>query len=304
MNYYEHHLGDYAAATAHLSWDEDMAYTRLIRAYYHHEKPIPADLREACRLARATTPAQRRAVDTVLHEFFALHEDGWHQKRCDEEIERYQTKQPEAEAKKANDRERQRRARERRKQLFDDLRSHGIVAPWDATTEHLQDALSRATISGGHAGSHAPVTHPVTHPVTRDNTATQTPDTRHQTSEANASGVPPPGPIADPPDPVKAIFDLGVSVLTATGSTDKAARSLVGKVRKALGDDGAMAALVAAKSTTDPTAYLAAAMQPDPVADEIRQRMGGGRVEKLPDGRYRCGGRYFNADGSGRVALC
>jgi len=96
MNYYEHHLGDYAAATAHLSWDEDMAYTRLIRAYYHHEKPIPADQREACRLARATTPAQRRAVDTVLREFFELHDDGWHQKRCDEEIERYQDKQTKA----------------------------------------------------------------------------------------------------------------------------------------------------------------------------------------------------------------
>lgn len=284
-----------------------MAYTRLIRAYYHHEKPIPADLREACRLARATTPAQRRAVDTVLHEFFALHEDGWHQKRCDEEIERYQTKQPEAEAKKANDRERQRRARERRKQLFDDLRSHGIVAQWDATTVHLQDALSRATIGVGHAGSHAPVTHP----VTRDNTATQTPDTRHQTSEAKASGVPPsPEPFADQShaatqvDPTKAVFDLGVAVLTAAGHDEKHARSLVGKLRKALGDDGAMPVLIAAKATTDPAAYLAAAAKPDPIAAGIRERMGGGKVEKLPDGRYRCGGSYFNADGSKRVALC
>ncbi|HEY0878977.1 MAG TPA: YdaU family protein [Zeimonas sp.] len=96
MNYYEHHLGDYAAATAHLSWDEDMAYTRLLRAYYHHEKPIPVDQREACRLARASTPAQRRAVDTVLREFFDLRDDGWHQKRADEEISRYQDKQAKA----------------------------------------------------------------------------------------------------------------------------------------------------------------------------------------------------------------
>ena len=40
MNYYEHHLGDWAAATGHLTWDEDMAYTRLLRAYYHAERPI------------------------------------------------------------------------------------------------------------------------------------------------------------------------------------------------------------------------------------------------------------------------
>lgn len=96
MNYYEHHLGDYAAATAHLSWDEDMAYQRLIRAYYHHEKPIPADVKAACRLARATTAVQRQAVETVLQEFFELGPDGWRQKRCDAEIERYQEKQEKA----------------------------------------------------------------------------------------------------------------------------------------------------------------------------------------------------------------
>lgn len=42
----------------------------------------------------------------------------------------------------------------------------------------------------------------------------------------------------------------------------------------------------------------------DQIAGLIRKRMGGGKVEKLPDGRYRCGGSYFNADGSKRVALC
>lgn len=92
MNFFKHHLGDYAAATAHLSWDEDMAYTRLMRVYYQHEKPIPADKAQACRLARATTPVQKRAVETVLNEFFTLEDDGWHQKRCDEEIAAMQKK--------------------------------------------------------------------------------------------------------------------------------------------------------------------------------------------------------------------
>lgn len=94
MNYFEDHIGDYAAATSHLSWDEDMAYTRLIRAYYHSERPIPAG--QAYRLARATTPAQRRAVDSVLAEFFTAEEDGHHQKRCDEEIARFRDKQSKA----------------------------------------------------------------------------------------------------------------------------------------------------------------------------------------------------------------
>ena len=45
MNYYEHHIGDYDADISHLSWAEDMAYTRLIRQraasslhfFTHHE---------------------------------------------------------------------------------------------------------------------------------------------------------------------------------------------------------------------------------------------------------------------------
>lgn len=86
MNYYKHHLGDYASATAHLSWDEDCAYRRLLDAYYKREAPIPADLAQACRLARATTPAQRRAVETVLGEFFERGEDGWRNRRCDDEL--------------------------------------------------------------------------------------------------------------------------------------------------------------------------------------------------------------------------
>lgn len=94
MNYYEHHLGDWAAATSHLTWDEDMAYTRLLRAYYHAERAIPDG--QQYRLAKATTPAQRKAVDAVLGEFFALVDGHYHQKRADTEIARYQDKQAKA----------------------------------------------------------------------------------------------------------------------------------------------------------------------------------------------------------------
>ena len=90
MNYYEHHIGDYDADTAHLSWAEDMAYTRLLRLYYRREKPIPKDVGEACRLVRAASRDQKQAVESVLHEFFELLDDGWHQHRCDSEIAGYQ----------------------------------------------------------------------------------------------------------------------------------------------------------------------------------------------------------------------
>lgn len=88
LNFYKHHLGDYDGHTAHLSWDEDMAYTRLMRAYYRRELPIPEA--EAYRLCRASTKTQKEAVDSVLREFFKLIEGGWCNKRCDEEITAYQ----------------------------------------------------------------------------------------------------------------------------------------------------------------------------------------------------------------------
>ena len=120
----------------------------------------------------------------VLREFFELRDDGWHQKRADEEIARYRAKMPDLEAKKENDRERQRRARDRRKQLFESLRDHGIVPPWDATTAQLQDALSRATTDTGDAA----VTPPVTEPVTRDNTATHSPYTNNHKNSLPSVG--------------------------------------------------------------------------------------------------------------------
>lgn len=86
MNYYKHHIGDYDSATSHLSWLEDAAYTRLLRMYYRTEKPIPADLDDACRLVRAKSRWERAAVETVLREFFSLQPEGWVNKRAHEEI--------------------------------------------------------------------------------------------------------------------------------------------------------------------------------------------------------------------------
>jgi len=88
LNFYKHHLGDYANATAHLSWEEDCAYSRLLRAYYTREKPIHAD--EIYRIVRAVSKNQRAAVQVVLKEFFTIINNEWHNKRADEEIAAYQ----------------------------------------------------------------------------------------------------------------------------------------------------------------------------------------------------------------------
>lgn len=98
MNYYEHHIGDYAQATAHLSFVEDAAYCRLIRKYYAEEKPLPADLKAVQRLVGARTKEERQAVSDILDEFFLLEDDGWRNRRCDAEIARYRGKQDKARA--------------------------------------------------------------------------------------------------------------------------------------------------------------------------------------------------------------
>jgi uncharacterized protein YdaU (DUF1376 family) len=86
MNFYPFHIGDYASATRHLTWEEDLAYRRLIDAYYTREAPIPLDKRQAYRLVCASTNDQREAIDSVLGEFFIETEQGYTHNRCDEEI--------------------------------------------------------------------------------------------------------------------------------------------------------------------------------------------------------------------------
>jgi uncharacterized protein YdaU (DUF1376 family) len=92
VNYYKRHIGDYAAATRHLSLLEHGVYAMLLDVYYASEKPLPADLSSAQRLVGAKNKVERDAVTTVLKEFFRLGDDGWHQIRCDEEIVKKQEK--------------------------------------------------------------------------------------------------------------------------------------------------------------------------------------------------------------------
>lgn len=96
MNHYPRHIGDWIKDTAHLSEVEECIYSRMLDQYYAREKALPADKAQVCRLVRATSREARKAVDTVLAEFFASEPDGWHQKRCDEELAKYAEKSAKA----------------------------------------------------------------------------------------------------------------------------------------------------------------------------------------------------------------
>lgn len=96
MNYFEHHIGDYDQATAHLTACEDGIYSRMIRWYMASESPLPADLKLIQRRVRAHSRDEKAAVQTVLGEFFELRDSGYHQHRCDEEVARFKSKQAKA----------------------------------------------------------------------------------------------------------------------------------------------------------------------------------------------------------------
>lgn len=171
MNYYEHHIGDYAQATAHLSFVEDAAYSRLIRKYYAEEKPLPADLKAVQRLVGARTKEERQAVSDILDEFFELEADGWHNKRCDAEIARYRGKQDKARA-SAEARWSKRNAPA--------MRTHSET---DANASNGNDADAMRTHSERNAHQ-SPVT------------SHQSPDSRHGSSVVDH----PPATAAQPPE--------------------------------------------------------------------------------------------------------
>ena len=86
MNYYEHHLGDYAKDTGHLSMIEHGAYRLLLDRYYGTEQGIPAE--QAMRVARARTKEEKAAVEVVLAEFFTLADGVYVNSRAEEELEK------------------------------------------------------------------------------------------------------------------------------------------------------------------------------------------------------------------------
>lgn len=206
MNFYAFHIGDYASATRHLTWEEDCAYRRLLDVYYTREEPFPDDMRAICRLVVASTPEQRQAVEVVLHEFFVLTDDGWISPRADREIDSMRVKQTAQGEKAQHESERMRRYRERRAAMFDALRERGIVPAWDVSVKELQrlhklhcnvagpepetDLQREQVVSGD-----APATAISTNPITNTNTKVDTP----LTPQGAVGGAQP--PTNDPPEP-------------------------------------------------------------------------------------------------------
>lgn len=251
MNYVELHLGDYLKDTSRLTLAEHGAYLKLMVEYYSSEGPLPADVAELHRICVALTAAERATVSKVAELYFPVASDGLrHKNRCDEEIQKYRERVEAEPEKKANQAERQRRARDRRKSLFEQLRALGVTPKFDATTTDLEAILAEAVTRDAaqkEAGSHAP--------VTRDDTATR-PHAPHAIKELPSTNVlGADGPLVDP------LWHTGLAFLQRKGVPEKQARALLGQVKARLGDLDAAALLATAEAQdiTDPAPWLMAA---------------------------------------------
>lgn len=96
MHYYSHNINDFNNATIHLSVEEECMYHRALAWYYSNETPLPNDKAKIYRYLRATTKKLQTAVDNILDDFFTQESDGFHQSRCDAEIQEYKDKQAKA----------------------------------------------------------------------------------------------------------------------------------------------------------------------------------------------------------------
>jgi uncharacterized protein YdaU (DUF1376 family) len=131
-------MGDYICATQHLSLEEDLMYRRLLDLYYMGEKALTKDERQLFRLTKAASEITQEAVRTVLAEFFQLTDIGWVNKRAEIELKVMRDLRDEKQARRLNEKDRMRRHREKRSQMFDALRAIDVVPAWDISLEELE----------------------------------------------------------------------------------------------------------------------------------------------------------------------
>jgi uncharacterized protein YdaU (DUF1376 family) len=86
MNFYKRYVGDIQRDTGHLSLAEFGAYDRLLDHYYATESALPTDIDACCRIARAMSKDERKAVISILNQYFEITDRGYEQKRAEKEI--------------------------------------------------------------------------------------------------------------------------------------------------------------------------------------------------------------------------
>lgn len=82
------YIGDWRAKTSRLSLAEKGAYRELIDEYYSMAEALPEALPQLCRICGAITEDEKRAVESVVSQYFTLKNNKLHHKRIDKELTR------------------------------------------------------------------------------------------------------------------------------------------------------------------------------------------------------------------------
>ena len=97
MHYYQFNIGDYTSHTRGLSLIEDLAYRRLLDAYYINERPFNGCSTDVAREIGMREYAEE--VEYVLDKFFSRNSEGeWLNKRAQKEINKYKKRKDAAKA--------------------------------------------------------------------------------------------------------------------------------------------------------------------------------------------------------------
>lgn len=148
MHYYKRNIGDYHRKAGRLNILQHGVYNLLIDACYDRES-FPTR-QEAIDWVWAESDEEIAAVDYVLKKFFTLDDDGRYiQSHIQEDLEEYFAGLEAENTKRGNEAERQQRHRERRKEMFAQLREHGITPPYNTKMQDLQamcDKLKPVTV--------------------------------------------------------------------------------------------------------------------------------------------------------------
>lgn len=222
MHYYQFSIGDYRAATAHLTNEEDLAYRRLLDMYYDTEQKIPLDTQWVSRRLRV----EAHVVRDVLNDMFVQHEDGWYHARCDDVIQQYHAM---AEKNRANGR-------------LGGRKKNPVGSE--------SQPIAKATIN------QEPIT--INHkPITNN----------HSSVSKDTGGKP-------PLSTDEIIFGYGVPLLTNAGTLEKSARSFLGGLRKAHGDEMLVNTLrdCIRVKPLQPLEWLAKALPPNGIKPKLNKQ--------------------------------
>lgn len=111
----------------------------MIERYYDQEGPfLVADLPRIRRRCMIVSAEEQAAFDVVLDEFFHLDGDAWHHDRCDRVLAEYRETECNADVKREHEADRKARHRARRAELFEALRTVGVVPDFNTDIKTLE----------------------------------------------------------------------------------------------------------------------------------------------------------------------